>query len=413
MNIKTTLFYQHARRLKHSITNAIERVSYAVQDNIATGGRERSLIILDDFFPNRLSAFRVAEFNAYLEHWQDAVVYSTGNGYVGAKKNFSQALDEYLQFYPQFRSRILPFSLNRHFHARLLYSVFLFNAYAFIDIAERYQISFAFTLYPGGGFALNEPESDRRLERVCASPVLKKIIVTQKISYEYLRDRQLCDLAKVELIYGGVFPSSLLLQTETHKKQFKSDKKTFDVCFVANRYTKHGTDKGYDVFIQVAQQLSRMTDDIFFHVVGTFGESDLDLGDCKSRVRFYGSRTTDFFPSFYAGMDVILSPNLPFVLAPGAFDGFPTGGCIEAGLCGVAVFCTDPLNQNVVFKDRQEIVIIKRDVDSICDLLCYYHSNLDSLYDLAQVGQRVFRRVFDITSQIEFRSTVLSTAMKN
>ena len=79
------------------------------------------------------------------------------------------------------------------------------------------------------------------------------------------------------------------------------------------------------------------------------------------QVKFYGAQRTEFFPSFYSQMDLILAPNIPFTLLPGAFDGFPPGGCIEAGLSGVAVFCTDVLNQNIAFKDGEELVIVFAD----------------------------------------------------
>ncbi len=45
------------------------------------GERERKLAVLDDAFPHLLSAFRIAEYNAYLEEWKDAVVCSTASSF--------------------------------------------------------------------------------------------------------------------------------------------------------------------------------------------------------------------------------------------------------------------------------------------------------------------------------------------
>ena len=47
-------------------------------------------------------------------------------------------------------------------------------------------------------------------------------------------------------------------------------------------------------------------------------------------------------------MDLIISPNVPFVLASGAFDGFPTACCMEAALSGTAMFVTDELKLEMV-----------------------------------------------------------------
>jgi glycosyltransferase involved in cell wall biosynthesis len=169
-----------------------------------------------------------------------------------------------------------------------------------------------------------------------------------------------------------------------------------------------GVDKGYDVFIEVARELSRRHDDVRFHVVGPYDESDLDVSDLDGRIKFYGVRQTEFFPQFYSEMDLIVAPNLPFKLIPGAFDGFPTGGCIEAGLCGVAVFCTDPLNQNIAFKDGEEIVIVPRDAEQICQLIENYYHDYDGLVQLARRGQEAFKTAFAIETQLEKRLRILS-----
>jgi len=243
------------------------------------------------------------------------------------------------------------------------------------------------------------------LRKVCASPNLKKIITTQKLSHEYVLD--FIEPEKVEFIYGGVFPSSKLVTATPPRKYFQRDKATFDICFVAFKYMPKGIDKGYDVFVSVARALSRLYDDMQFHVVGRFDSSDIDVSDFKDRIHFYGMRQTDFFPQFHANMDLILSPNVPFVCRPGAFDGFPTGACIEAALCGVPVFCTDILRQNIVFKDGEEIVIIPRDTDEICELINHYYRNYDRLVQVGRRGQQAFERELGLDAQLPKRFRIM------
>jgi len=265
----------------------------------------------------------------------------------------------------------------------------------------------------GGGFSLGDKDSDRKLRRVLSSPSFRKVIVTQKISYDYLVEQGLCPPDKIDFIYGGVLSSHLLANKTQDKQRFLDSKSTFDICFVAHKYTQWGTDKGYDIFIEVAKLLSKACKEIVFHVVGPFDASDIDVIGIEDKIRFHGTRYTDFFPDFYANMDIILSPNRSFVLSPGSFDGFPTGACVEAGLCGVAVFCTDPLKQNIKFKDGEEIVIVQTNVQEICDQVQHFYHRPEELYWLSSQGQQAFRKVFDLSAQMQPRIDILSSLLKS
>src|SRR3990170_5532669 len=174
---------------------------------------------------------------------------------------------------------------------------------------------------------------------------------------------------------------------------------------------ERGADKGYDVFVEAARLISRAHEDASFHVVGPFDESDVDISGLEGRISFYGTRPTEFFPSFYSCMDAIISPNAPFLLAPGAFDIFPLGSCIEAGSCGVGVFCTDPLEQNVAFKDGEEIVLVPRDAEAISETVSWYLEHSEALGELSERGREAFRRVFDIDAQMKPRLRLLSELM--
>jgi len=368
------------------------------------GRTETSLLILDDMFPHLLSSWRVAEYNGYLERYDKSVVHSTAGAFrvIGDERSFTAVREEFVAQYPQFAGRVFPFELKLP-RAQFAYFLFLHNVRHFLRILDKSRTPFAFTLYPG--FQINDESSDMLLRKVCASPNLKKIITTQKLSHEYVLD--FIEAEKVEFIYGGVFPSSKLITGAPPRKYFQRDKATFDICFVAFKYMPKGIDKGYDVFVSVARALSRLYDNMQFHVVGRFDSSDIDVSDFKDRVHFYGMRQTDFFPHFHASMDLILSPNVPFVCRPGAFDGFPTGACMEAALCGVPVFCTDILKQNIVFKDGEEIVIVSRDTDEICELISHYYRNYDRLIQVGRRGQQAFERELGLDAQLPKRFRIL------
>jgi len=363
-----------------------------------------NLLILDDIFPHLLSAFRIAEYNGYLGRYDKSVVHSTGGAFpaVGDHRSFTAVRDEFEKQYPQFAGRVFPFDQKLP-AAQFAYFVFLHNVRHFLRLLDKSRTPFAFTLYPG--FLINDKSSEMLLRQVCASRNLKKIITTQKLAHEYVQG--FIETERVEFIYGGVFPSNKLTAASSARKYYQQDKSTFDICFVAMKYMPKGIDKGYDVFISVARALSRLYNDIEFHVVGTFDSSDIDVSDFKDRIHFYGTRQTDFFPKFHASMDLILSPNVPFVLRPGAFDGFPTGACMEAAFCGVPVFCTDILKQNIVFKDGEEIVIVPRDVDDICASINHYYKNYEELIQLGRRGQQAFERELEIDLQLARRFRIL------
>jgi len=399
------------RRAKYALNAAIESRVAAVRDWSAHDAPSPRLLIFDDIFPQMLSAFRIAEYGAYLEHFRDARVYSTATAFktVGEKRPFDEVVLDYENHYPQLRNRVFKYSWRQDMRGGLVYTVFANNAFRFIPVAERHQTPFVFTLYPGGGFLLNNFESDRRLRRVFSSRSFRKVIATQQITRDYLVEQGLCPPDRIEFIYGGVLPSRLLAHPNLEKQRFPANKRTFDICFVAHKYTPRGTDKGYDIFIEAANRLAQTCQDMRFHVVGSFGPNDIDVSAMGDRIRFYGSQYTDFFPGFYATMDIILSPNRAFGIYPGNFDGFPTGGCVEAGLCGVALVCTDPLQQNIKFQDKKEIVIVPPDAREICAEIEWFYHHPDSLYELSALGQQAYRNAFDVEAQMKPRLELLSS----
>ena len=375
---------------------------------------DRRLTILDDIFPYLLSAFRIAEYNAYLDYFPMAQVASTGATYLARERcSFTQVRAEYFKRYPQNKGRVSHYYFRRILPAGLAYTIFINNAFQFIEQFERANLPFVFTLYPGGGFHLDDAACERKLHRVLTSPCFRKVIVTQKISHEYLLSKGWCTPSQMEFVYGCVIPKNSQPEQTIAKRHYQQSKATFDICFVAYKYMPRGVDKGYDIFIEAAKALAKVHPDFRFHVVGPFNEQDIDVHELSDRLRFYGPQTTDFFIGFYKEMDVILSPNIPFTLYPGAFDGFPTGACMEAGLAGVAVFCTDLLQQNFIFREGEEIVIIPHDAHSICEQIEHYRRDYDALHRLSHQGQEAFRRVFALEAQMAPRLRLLSAYLES
>jgi hypothetical protein len=405
-----------ASKLKGKVT----RLTTDPKERFAALADDR-IIILDDIFPHLLSAFRIAEYNTYLARYPNAVVYSTGTSfkYLNDTRSFQEVLQDYLEYYPQFKSRVFEFSpdLMPILRGRLVYLIFLNNTFNFIDLIEKSQIPFIFTLYPGGGFIPDDEESDQKLFRVCSSKYFQKVIVTQKYIGDYLINKKMCTPDQVELIYGVVTSIETIIPDQLDKKYYKLNKETFDICFVAHKYMIRGLNKGYDVFIEVAKILYNLHgSNIVFHVVGNFDEKDIEVSELKDNIKFYGTRTTDWFPQFYANMDIIMSPNIPLhyimpEVKKSFIDGFPTGCCVEAGFCGTVVFCTDTVNQNIAFKNAEDIVIIPRDIEAICTLVSRYYHNPQALYELSRIGQHSFRKIFKLENQMEPRLRLISEAL--
>ena len=405
-----------ASKLKGKVT----RLTTDPKERFAALADDR-IIILDDIFPHLLSAFKIAEYNTYLARYPNAVVYSTGTSfkYLNDTRSFQEVLQDYLEYYPQFKSRVFEFSpdLMPILTGRLVYLIFLNNTFNFIDLIEKSQIPFIFTLYPGGGFIPDDEESDQKLFRVCSSKYFQKVIVTQKYIGDYLINKKMCTPDQVELIYGVVTSIETIIPDQLDKKYYKLNKETFDICFVAHKYMIRGLNKGYDVFIEVAKILYNLHgSNIVFHVVGNFDEKDIEVSELKDNIKFYGTRTTDWFPQFYANMDIIMSPNIPLhyimpEVKKSFIDGFPTGCCVEAGFCGTVVFCTDTVNQNIAFKNAEDIVIILRDIEAICTLVSRYYHNPQALYELSRIGQHSFRRIFKLENQMEPRLRLISEAL--
>jgi glycosyltransferase involved in cell wall biosynthesis len=371
-----------------------------VAENLVVADKER-LIILDDFFPSLATAFRIAEINSILTHFESAVVYSTCPD--------RQVFQEYADSYPEFANRVRKFHPLRRLKGSGAYVIFLNNIISYLDYLEKAQLPFVFELYPGGGFYLDDAASDAHLKRVVESPMFRKVIVTQSVTRDYLLSKKFCGEKEIEFVFGVVVLSGALGRAHGHRARYGLNKKSLDICFVANKYTPPVVYKGYDRFVACARILARRFPEAHFHVVGTFTEDDVELGDLRDRITFYGHQLTSFFPEFYSEMDLIVSPNMPFVARPGSFDGFPTGSCVEAALCGAAMFVSDELKMNQGrLKEGEEVVIISCEPEDIAETVGRYIVDPSLIAGLAQNGQRAIEELFAVDVQMGPRLKVLS-----
>lgn len=299
------------------------------------------------------------------------------------KRKFLKNKQVYIKKFPQHKDKICFLDYRAKYEIKLAYMLFVNTTYALLPFLESNNIPFVFVLTPGGGFGLNEAKSDAKLKRIFASKCFRKVCASQVIIKDYLLKKNFCaenDIYKFWYKRPLIDPKLI-----PQKKKYPMDKDTFDLVFVAYKYMEKGLDKGYDVFIDVAKALANRHVAMRFHVVGSFDENEIDVSDIKDKITFYGVRDTAFLINLYSKMDIFLSPNRPFLLGKGRFDGFPLGG--HAAFCGVALFVADELKMNKSYT-KEEIVIIKPDKEDVVKKVEKYFANLDALYKLSLNGQK-------------------------
>lgn len=371
---------------------------------------KNDVLIFDDIFPHPASGFRLEEFRLVLENFEKSkvIVEPTAYRIVGTPvENHQNHISEFEEQYKSLKNKI---KLRKGFvniNSKLFYCVFINNIFRNLSWLEKHKIPFVFTLYPGGGFQLNEIPSDDKLKKVFLSPMFRKVIVTQKITHAYLLDKKLCDPEKIEFIFGGVVPQVSLKKDLKEKKNYLDNKTTFDICFCAAKYMSKGEDKGYDVFIEFAMEIANKYDFIKFHVVGGFTEEDIDIGPIKDKISFYGYQNFESLGAIYKNMDILISPNKAFILGKGAFDGFPLGTVVEAALNGVVVLITDELKQNNAFVPDIDLILIESKKESIIKQVINLIENPERLYAISNNGRSKFENVYSNEIQMSPRIALL------
>ncbi len=377
------------------------------------------IVVIDSILPNKDAIGpRNSDLLEFVRQLPDFTYYTMypmkpgrsawfSHGYGMTEQDFRRKLEGYVQKYPETEGHIALLSPTRKYQFKLAYTYFLAETYTLLPFLEKNSIPFVFLLNPGGAFGIGNASSDAMLREVCSSPFFRKVIVNQKMLGDYLKDKKLCPGRKILYDFSG--SAQFKLADVKPKKYYKRDKPTFDICFVAAKYSPQGIDKGYDLFIAAAKQLAKWRSDIRFHVVGGFDEHEIDISDIKDAIRFYGYLPPDALPEFYTDMDIFMSPNRPFVLYEGSSDGFPlSAGAMFCGVCG---FNADDLHMNVEFKP-DEVVIIKTQAEDIVKKARYFYSHLSELYEISKKGQKRAQFFYDIEKHIKGRARLFRKIME-
>lgn len=371
------------------------------------------LVILDDVFPNLLSTFRVIEFTELLRTFPKSVVLAgpcsaaTPSGKVG----FDAAHAEYADVYPDVADRVNEFTPAALDHARFAYVVFVNNAFEFLPLLEDRGIPFAVELYPGGGMALGQDDVDQRLERVLTSGWCRGVITTQSVTRNYVTAHGWVKPERLCHVWGGVLPTEGLGSLADRPARFGFGKPTLDVVFVANRYQNLGRDKGYDLFVEAARTVATEDERFHFHVVGPWAADGYPHPGLRGRMTFYGTLSSPMLRKLYQYCDISVSPNRPFMLLPGAYDGYPTGASVEAGLNGVAVLATDAFGER---SSAPELVTteISADPGQIATLLLELAGDPVRLKSLGEGAARTFRERYAPQRQLAPRVEFLRQLMR-
>ena len=373
------------------------------------------LVIFDDIYPHPISGFRLEEYNVLLKDIPNSKIVVNPRSYAvfgATDEDHKNDVKQLISKQPYLKGKINVFQQKNNINTKLFYCIFLNNIFEHLDLLEAHNISFAFTLYPGGGFVVNEEEADFKLKRVLSSKLFRGVIVTQQFSYDYLKDKNYCDINYVKLIFGCVVPQSSLQLELSDKTNRNIDLQPFNVCFCAAKYTEFGQDKGYDVFIEALTVLVKTHKHIRVHVIGGFDASVIDISAIEEQITFYGYQNFEDLSSIYQKMDVFVSPNKPFVLYPGGFDGFPLGTAIEAGLNGAALLLTDALNENICFKENEDFILIKPNKDNLVTAIEFLIDNPEKLKEIAHAGKVKMSEVYSNQNQmlprIEFLNAIIN-----
>ena len=284
----------------------------------------------------RVSAFRTLEYARYLEEFPDATVWTTGISLPALDewRPVETVLAEHGERNPALRGRVRHYDASRdaaavHDHPAVL--MFVGNWWQFRHALRHTRAPFVFTLYPG-----RELQARRARRRRCAARDRRASPPTPH-DRDAARDAGL--RARSWLRRPGARRVRLRRRVSQPPSRGRSPAAALrpregDVRpgVRGGARMPGGLDKGYDLLLDAARLLADVVPGLRLQVVGPWSAADGDLTGLEDRVTFHGWMPTDAFPAFYASVDAVLAPTRAGVLLPGAFDGFPSGACIEAAL---------------------------------------------------------------------------------
>ena len=358
----------------------------------------------------------------YIKKFKNVYFASTGTSLPVFKeyREMPIIIKEFENNYPNMEGHVFDATINnrgntleflKNLENPLAYCVFNSNVcnpiYDNLSFWEENNIPFLVTLYPGGGFILDDNNSDNIIKRIVSSPNLYKIICTQDLTVKYLKDKFNVPDNKIEMIFGIVTPKSIL-DSNLRNKIYMTDG-IMNIIFVAHKYSELGKDKGYDIFIDVAKKIIEAgTKNVRFHVVGGFDDSTIDITDIKQYINFYGILNNEQLKDIFEFADIIVSPVRPFILGKGSFDGFPTGASTEAMSNGVVLITTDELKlNNNRFQPDEDIIIVKPSVNEVYKKIMYLYNNPSELKRIGLNGRKKVLRLYSYKRQLNTRRNII------
>ncbi len=378
---------------------------------------KKSLLIIDDVFPSPVSSFRYSEFMYYLQNIKGTTILSNGSSLgLIQKKSLIETVADFRMAHPGYARQVFAwegFDCSLADAYKIAYICFLNNAYNALPYLEMRGLPFILELYPGGGFALDNEETDRKLRAIFMSQFFRKVITTQEVTKRYLLDKGFCREEEIFHIFGVVIPAESFMITDPGFVQKIENAPIIQICFAAMRYSPRGEDKGYDIFIEVAKRLHRLSPNYRFTVVGNFDKSTIDVVELCDSIHFLGVLTPRDLTRFFANQHIILSPNRANALSKGAFDGFPTATCIEAGLQNTLIMCTDPklLHQDY-FVTGENIEIITEEADEIVVRIQRLNDNRKLLAQIIRAQRERIVTLYGIDQQLLTRQRFIEAQMQ-
>lgn len=356
------------------------------------------ILILDDILPSNLSPWRSYEFDKLCEHITNTKIYYDLTTY----KNYSQnnTVKKNLLLlttnYPSLKNKIFKNSIFRSKKCSLVYTIFFNNISKHFEFIKKNNLDFVFTLYPGGGFVFDNKEVDDKLREIFRNIGFKKVIVNQFITKNYLITKNLCESSKIELIPGVPLKLESLNEISFNKVIEKTN-----ILFFANKYTEGGIDKGFDVFEKIVNHFKDNSNFNFF-VIGGFTNEDLNENQLKSKITFLGTLTESEFEPHLKEMHIAISPNKPFILNHGAFDGFPLATSVTASLHCLVNLMTDYFNEseNLGLIDGTHYFKIDDDISYIINIINKLHFDRDLMNRVANEGRNKIITLYSFENQI-------------
>ena len=368
--------------------------------------KKYDLIIIDDLLPVPFSPWRNYEYESLMKQYSSSKVILDFASYSGMKggKSYDEHLEKLKRMYPLLSEKLKPIKTGTSINAKLVYMLFYNNMRKYYHHLKVKKINYGFTLYPGGGFIFYDEKCNAILKEIINDELCKFVIVSQKLTYNYLvKDLGIKD-DKLVLIYG--IPLSLTgidpIASE-EKKYYKGQKEKIDIVFMAHKYMPFGLDKGFDVFQNTALEL--IDDFTFdFHVVGNFTEKNLLYPELHNRIKFHGLIEEESFSDFFDDKDIVISPNRPNIIGVGAFDGFPLGSSIAGGINNCVMLLTNAFDESPeIFVNHIHYLKIQPSHKDVVNKLAELKSDKAKMKSLAHEGRKKIISTFFSETQIEER----------